>query len=73
MKEKGKLDFTIIKKMREDRNLTRVQLSKNSEVPLTTLHDLEEGTTTNPRVLTLVSVADAFEISIAEFIGMLQE
>jgi len=68
-----KLDYRNIKKLRKDRKYTRVQLSKLSNIPLTTLHDLEEGKTKNPGVLTLISVADAFGIEFEELMNILKE
>lgn len=70
---KESLNLKSIKKIREEKGLSRMQLSKLSGVPLTTLHDLEEGITINPRILTLFALAAAFQLDISKFIVLLQE
>lgn len=68
-----KINFSIIKTMRKKRGITRTQLCKMSGIPLSTLHDLEEGITANPRLLTLIAIADAFQLDLSGFIALLQE
>lgn len=70
---KESLNLKVIEKIRKEKGLSRMQLSKLSGVPLTTLHDLEEGVTSNPRILTLFALAAAFQLDISEFIALLQE
>lgn len=70
---KENLNFKVVKKVRKEKGLSRIQLSKLSGIPLTTLHDLEEGITINPRILTLFALAAAFQLDISEFIALLQE
>lgn len=68
-----KLNFEIIKQIRKEKAMSRTQLCKMSKIPMTTLHDLEEGVTTNPRILTLIAITDAFQLDISEFVALLLE
>lgn len=49
----------IIKQRMEDKKISIYALSKKSEVAYATLHDIISGKSTNPRVGTLIKIADA--------------
>lgn len=57
-----------IKKAREDRRLTRTELSNRSGVMSTTIRAWEQDIT-NPTIMNIWAVADALDISIDELIG----
>lgn len=57
-----------IKKAREDRRLTRTELSNKSGVMSTTIRAWEQDIT-NPTIMNIWAVADALDISIDELIG----
>lgn len=68
-----KLNYENIKRIRKERAMSRTQLCNMSGIPMTTLHDLEEGVTKNPRVLTLIAIANTFQLDISEFVALLLE
>lgn len=57
-----------IKKAREDRRLTRTELSNRSGVMSTTIRAWEQDIT-NPTIMNIWAVADALDMSIDELIG----
>lgn len=57
-----------IKKAREDRSLSRTELSNKSGVMSTTIRAWEQDIT-NPTIMNIWAVADALDISIDELIG----
>ena len=57
-----------IKKIRKERNISRIELSKHSRVPLRTIEDWENGRRKPRDVYQLKKVADALGCSIEELI-----
>ncbi len=56
---------TNIKKIRLEKNITRPNLSALSGVPLRTIENIEsDKLSTDPKITTLLKIADALEITI---------
>jgi hypothetical protein len=60
----------LIKKRKDsfEKPLTLRQASSKMVVGLTALHDLESGTIQNPRLKTLISVCEFYDISLFEIL-----
>lgn len=62
------LDSVGIDELRNNKALSRKQLSIISGVPETTIHDIEKGITDNPRIKTVQAIAKALNVDINEII-----
>lgn len=58
-----------IKEFRNKAKLSQDQLSKKADIPFSTLVKIEAGYTPNPSMMTLVKIADAFDISLDGLLG----
>ena len=58
-----------IKELREDRNLDQKAFAFDCEIGRTQLHMIENGKT-NPRLLTLIKIANALEISLSTLVDL---
>ena len=58
-----------IKKYREKNKWSQQKLAEETGLAYTTITKIEQGVATNPRMETLVKIADALQISIDELIG----
>lgn len=56
-----------IKKLREERGIDQKSFAFDCEIGRTQLYMIEKGRT-NPRLLTLMKIADGLEISISELL-----
>ena len=53
-----------IKKLMELRGLSKADLSKQTGVPAATIEYLVDGSTYNPRIATLLPIANYFQVSL---------
>lgn len=67
MAQQPKTFGDMLKVRREAAGLSQVSLSQVSGVPLSTLQHLEQNHRTDPRWSTVVALADALAISVADF------
>jgi len=58
-----------VKKYRIDRGLSQDQMARKADMPYSTYLKIESGITTNPSLQTLVTIAEALEISLDELVG----
>lgn len=58
-----------IKKYRKKLGLTQEALSRKTEISYNTITKLEAGTSSNPRMDTLLKLSEALEISVDKLIG----
>lgn len=58
-----------IEKLMRERSITRLQLSKDTEIPYTTLTQIINGRTKNPQVKALEKIADYFNVSLDYIMG----
>ena len=56
-----------IKEMREEREINQKAFAFDCEIGRTQLYKIENGKT-NPRLLTLIKIADGFEMSVDELL-----
>jgi len=56
--------LTNLAKLRQENKLTHAGLEKNAKVSYNTIIKLETGGIKDPRISTMVKIANAFEISI---------
>lgn len=56
--------------LRYERGLSRVEVAESAGVPLNTLVRLESGGTTRPSAPTAKALADFYEITVAELLGV---
>lgn len=61
------MGLEIINKLRKRKGLTSEQLSNESKVPLGTLNKILNGTTKDPKLETLKSLAKTLECSLDDF------
>jgi SOS-response transcriptional repressor LexA len=64
-----KLMITLKRLMRDKGNLNETQLAKSCNLPQPTIHRILSGHTTDPRMSTLVQIADYLEVSLDQLIG----
>jgi transcriptional regulator with XRE-family HTH domain len=58
-----------IRKLREEKNLDQKAFALDCEISRTQLHMIENGKT-NPRLLTLIKIANALEISVSKLVDI---
>lgn len=58
----------MVTEKREEKGLSQNQLSKLSGVPQSVISDIESGKTKDPRIKTLISIANALETTVSELI-----
>jgi len=58
-----------IKEFRNKAKLSQDQLSKKANIPFSTLVKIEAGYTPNPSIMTLVKIADAFDVELDKLLG----
>ena len=71
-KELNEVNFPIakiVRKLMEHANMSEADLSRGVNLPQTTINRLLTGQTTDPRVSTLVAIAQFFEISLEQVLG----
>ena len=56
-------------KLIEHSGMNQVAIAKLAKIPLTTLNGIVKGTSTNPRLYTLASIARVFNIHISQLVG----
>jgi len=59
----------MLKRLREERNISQLQLAQQAGVAQGYISDLEAGTKANPSVDVLKKLAKALNCSIAELLG----
>ena len=59
----------MVKEKRMEMGLSQNQLSKMANVPQSVLSDIESGKTKAPRIDTLMQIAQALDVTVAELIG----
>lgn len=59
----------IVKKLRLSQNLTMEQLGEKIGLSSGAISDLEHGVRKNPRIDTLIKLADYFDVSLDELVG----
>lgn len=57
-----------IKYWRKEKNITQDALAKKADIPYTTLAKIESKIVVNPRMITLIKIADGLEITIDKLI-----
>jgi transcriptional regulator with XRE-family HTH domain len=58
-----------IRKLREEKNLDQKAFALDCEISRTQLHMIENGKT-NPRLLTLIKIANALEVSVSKLVDI---
>ena len=58
-----------IKQLREEKNLDQKAFAFDCEISRTQLHMIENGKT-NPRLLTLIKITNALEISLSKLVDL---
>lgn len=58
-----------VKKYRKKNGWSQQKLAEKAGVAYNVITKLEQGTAKQPSIQTIIKIADAFEISIDEFIG----
>lgn len=58
-----------IKKFRVKNNWSQQKLAEKAGLSYTAITKIEQGVAKNPRMETLIQIADAFKISIDELVG----
>ena len=61
------MGLEIINKLKKEKGLTTAELSKLSGVPLGTLNKILQGTTKDPKLETLKSIARVLECNLSDF------
>ena len=56
-----------IRKIRERQGISQEQLAADAEIPYSSVNEIEGGKT-NPTVASLMALADALEVSVAELV-----
>ena len=59
----------ILNRLIKKNNLSESKLAKIIKVPKSTINRLTSGKTANPRVSTLIEIADYFNISLDQLMG----
>lgn len=59
----------IIKKLRKERNWYQQDLAVRAGLSCNAISKIEQRVAKNPRMETLVKIADAFEVSVDELLG----
>lgn len=57
-----------MKRTMESKNLEVAEIAKKTGMSKSTIHDLENGTTTNPTIKTIAKLCEGIEISVDEFL-----
>lgn len=63
------MDGTALRKLREARSMSRMDVARVTGLSVQTILDLEHGARTNPRIGTLSAIADCYGVSVADLIG----
>lgn len=58
----------LLKQLREDKNLTLKELAEKSGVGPSTISDIENGKAKNPRIDTLINLANALDTTVNIFL-----
>ena len=58
-----------IKKYREKNHWSQQKLAEKTGLAYTTITKIEQGVAKNPRLETLIKIADSFKITIDELVG----
>jgi transcriptional regulator with XRE-family HTH domain len=58
-----------LKKLREEAGLTQRELAERAEVSLSIVFQIEQGAKKDPRISTLVALAEALGVSVDELVG----
>lgn len=68
--QKREFDLNINKiiELRKKKNWSRYKLSQVSDIPDSTLRDLEKAITDNPRIKTVIAIAKALNVDVNEII-----
>ena len=59
----------MVKEKRIEAGLSQNQLSKIANVPQGVISDIENGNTKSPRIDTLMKIAEALDVTVADLIG----
>ncbi len=58
-----------IKKLREQAGLSQDQMARKAGIPYSTYLKIENGVTPNPSIQTVLSIAEALDISLDKLVG----
>lgn len=70
-REKSPVIFRIaenIKKLKKEKDLTKSDLVRKTELDYHTIDNLERGNILNPRITTLEKLAEGFSVSVKELV-----
>jgi transcriptional regulator with XRE-family HTH domain len=56
-----------IRKLRERQGISQEQLAADAEIPYSSVNEIESGKT-NPTIASLMALAEALEVSVAELV-----
>lgn len=62
------INITKSMKMLKEKNFSIAEISEKTGISKSTLHDLENGTTSNPRIETIDKICKGLNISVDEFL-----
>ena len=67
VKRQQKILIERINELCKQKGISHYTLARRSDVPLTTLLHILDGTTKNPGIFTILKLCDGFDMTIAEF------
>ena len=70
---KNQMFIDNVKQLMQKRNIKEAELSRLTRIPLTTLHKILSGKTTDPRISTLQSLANYFAATVDELYTGIQD
>lgn len=62
----------MIRKIREEKGWSREDLSKESDIPATTITKIEHGKIKSPGIVNIAKIAEALEVSVDQLINTIE-